>query len=143
MSDRLAEWRQALAPRELTLSSGLTVLIRPVPLINLIMSGVIQLTLMCLARGGRPTKSGETITDEAIKMTPVIDIVVMAAVIDPPVTSDGAGDSIAVADIDYSDRVTIFEEANRPAAALQPFREQPNGDVGTAPDSEGVREAAE
>lgn len=143
MSDRLAEWKARLEPREVELSGGLTVLIRPVELQNLVISGRVPLTLLRQAQAIKPQKDGSYKDEEVMKLAGLIDAVVLAAVVDPKVTEDGGEDSIALADIPYADRVRIFEEANRPAAALQNFRQQPNGDGGVAPNSEDLRPETE
>lgn len=142
MSDRLAAWKAATAPREVELSSGLTATIRPVRLENLVLSGSIPLTLLRQAQALKPRKDGTFREEDALEMAVVIDAVVLAAVVDPPLTRDGGADSIALYDIPFTDRVKLFEEANRPATALQSFRGQPDGDAADAPDSEDLRPAA-
>lgn len=142
MSDRLAAWKAATAPREVELSSGLTATIRPVRLENLVLSGSIPLTLLRQAQALKPREDGTFREEDALEMAGVIDAVVLAAVVDPPLTRDGGADSIALYDIPFTDRVKLFEEANRPATALQSFRGQPDGDAADAPDSEDLRPAA-
>jgi hypothetical protein len=142
MSDRLAAWKAATAPREVELSSGLTATIRPVRLENLVLSGSIPLTLLRQAQALKPRKDGTFREEDALEMAVVIDAVVLAAVVDPPLTREGGDDSIALYDIPFADRVKLFEEANRPAAALQTFRGQPDGDAADAPGGEDLRPAA-
>ncbi len=142
MSDRLAAWKAATAPREVELSSGLTATIRPVRLENLVLSGSIPLTLLRQAQALKPREDGTFREEDALEMAGVIDAVVLAAVVDPPLTRDGGADSIALYDIPFTDRVKLFEEANRPATALQSFRGQPDGDAADAPGSEDLRPAA-
>lgn len=142
MSDRLAAWKAATAPREVELSSGLTATIRPVRLENLVLSGSIPLTLLRQAQALKPRKDGTFREEDALEMAVVIDAVVLAAVVDPPLTRDGGADSIALYDIPFTDRVKLFEEANRPATALQSFRGQPTGDAADAPGGEDLRPAA-
>jgi hypothetical protein len=143
MSQRLAAWKARLQPRELELSGGLTVLIRPVELQNLVIGGGIPLTLLKQMQAVKPQKDGTYRDEDAVKLAGAIDAVVLAAVVDPKVTKAGDDDSIAIDDIPYSDRVRIFEEVNRPAAALQSFRGQPNGDAGAASGGEDLPPAAE
>ena len=142
MSDRLAAWKAATAPREVELSSGLTATIRPVRLENLVLSGSIPLTLLRQAQALKPREDGTFREEDALEMAGVIDAVVLAAVVDPPLTRDGGADSIALYDIPFTDRVKLFEEANRPATALQSFRGQPDGDAANAPGGEDLRPAA-
>lgn len=143
MSDRLARWKAANAPREVELSNGLTATIRPVRLENLVLSGSVPLTLLRQAQALKPRKDGLFREEDALEMAGVIDAVVLAAVVDPPLTRDGGDESIALYDIPFADRVRLFEEANRPAAALQSFRGQPDGDAADAPGGEDLRAAAE
>ena len=142
MSDRLAAWKAATAPREVELSSGLTATIRPVRLENLVLSGSIPLTLLRQAQALKPRKDGTFREEDALEMAVVIDAVVLAAVVDPPLTRNGGADSIALYDIPFTDRVKLFEDANRPATALQSFRGQPDGDAADAPGGEDLRPAA-
>lgn len=143
MSERLAAWKARMATRELVLEDGFTVEIRPVQLQNLVMSGRIPMTLVRQMQAVKPKADGTYREEDALKMVAAIDAVVLASVVDPKVTRDGGDDSIALEDIPFADRVRIFEEVNRPAAALQPFRGQPNGDGDVAPGGEELRAAAE
>lgn len=143
MSDFLNEWKARTAPRVIELPSGLHVRVRPVLLENLMLSGTIPLTLMREVQAVRPRKGGGFREEDALKLTPVIDAVVLAAVIDPPLSREGSDETIALDEIPYTDRVAIFEEVNRPAAALASFRQQPDGDADAAPGGEELREAAE
>lgn len=144
MTDRLQQWKQALQPREITLSEGLTMLIRPVKLQSLIMAKRIPVTV--LKRAEAMQKKGTTGIEDAIEMNELIDAVVMAAAVDPRVTVDGGEDSIALIDLPWPDHERIYEEAQRPAAELATFperSEEPGGDPPPAPDGEGVRPDAE
>lgn len=143
MSERLAAWKARLAPREVELPSGLTVLIRPAELQNLATGGRIPLTLLRQMRAIKPQKDGSYREEDAAKLAEAIGAVVLAVVVDPKVTKEGGDDSIAIDDIPYSDQVHIVEEVNRPATDLQPFREQPNGNADAAPGSEDLPPAAE
>jgi hypothetical protein len=143
VSDRLQQWKARSAAREIELSDGLTMVIRPVRLENLVLAGRVPLTLVRQMQALKPQKDGSYRDEDALKMADAINAVVLAAAVDPAVTRDGSDDSVALDDIPFADRVRIFEEANRPAAALQSFRGQPDGDADPAPDGEGVRPAAE
>lgn len=144
MSDRLQRIRQTIAPRPVELSIG-EVLIKPVKLENLVMSRRIPITLVKRMDGMQRTAAGGFKVEDAVEMAEMIDAVVMAAMVDPRVTVDGDEDSLALLDVPWEDRVLIFTEANRPAAALAPFPggEQPGSGDSPAPDGEGVRPEAE
>lgn len=142
MSDRLQAMKTALAPREVTLSIG-TMLVKPVTLENLVMAKRIPLTLVRKMEGVKRTDAGGFRIEDAVEMTDAINAVVMAAAVDPRVTETETADSIAVNDIPFEDRVVVFTEANRPAAAMAGFPGQPGAGADPAPDGEGVRDAAE
>ena len=142
MSDYLTQWKARVAPREIELSDGYKMLIRPVRLENLLMSGQIPLTLLRQVQDIKPGADGTVPEEEALKMVDAIDAVVLAAVAEPRVTREGGEDSIAIADIPFIDRVKIFQEVNS-AATLQPFRGQPDGDADAAPGGQDLPPAAE
>ena len=128
-----------MAPREIELSDGGTVLVRPVKMENLLINRTIPVTLMRQMQAVKPNKDGTYKEEDAIKMAEAIDAVFLAAVVDPKVTRDGGEDSVALDDFAFSDRVRVFEEVNRPAAALQSFRVEPNGDADVALAGEDLR----
>ena len=142
MSDRLAEWRDRVAPREIALSNGLTMLVRPVRLEDLITAGTVPLTLINRAQRIKTQKDGSYKDEDADALSKAVNAVVLAVAVDPRVTKDGAGDSIAVDDIPFLDRLDIFQEVNRPTAAVQSFPGEPNGSDALAPDGEDVQPAA-
>lgn len=144
MSDRLERIRQSIAPRPVETSIG-EFLIKPVRLENLVMARRIPVTLVNKMAGIQRTNAGGFRMEDAVEIAEMIDAVVLAAVMDPPVTKDGGDDSLGLIDIPWEDRVLIFTEANRPAAALAGFpgTGEPGSGGDAAPDGEGVREAAE
>ncbi len=143
MSDFLQAWKARGASRVLELPSGMMVRVRPVLLENLMLDGTIPLTLMRELQAIKPKRDGTLIDEDALKMTPLIDAVVLAAVIDPPLSREGGEESIALDEIGFSDRVFIFEEVNRPTAAMQTFRQQPGGDADATPGGQDLRETSE
>lgn len=143
MSERLSAWQAAVAPREFTLSNGLAVLLRPVSLLNLVVAGTVPVTVLQEMDKARQRKHAPQDVAATVRMAAAIDAVVMAAVADPPITREGGPDSIPLDAIDFNDRVAIFQEVNRPAAAFGNFREQPDGDDAAAPDGQDLRPEAE
>lgn len=131
----LAQWKERTRPRELELSDGFRVRIRPARVENLVISGTIPQTLLREMQAVDPQDDGTYSDEDVQKMLPVIDAVVLAVVIDPPVTRewDEDSDAIALDDIPFVDKVTIFQEVNRPATELQSFRQQPDGDEADPP----------
>lgn len=142
MTDRLTAWRAATAPREIVLSDGRTMLVRRVRLESLAANGTIPVTLMQRASRMKPRKGGEYSEEDIAAYVKAVGAVVMAVAVDPRVTADGAGDSIAVGEIDFLDQQDIFMEVNRPAAAVQSFPVEPNGRDALTPDGENVQPAA-
>lgn len=132
MSERLKAWRLALAPREVELSNGQTVLVRPVNLEDLVLDGSIPVTLGSQIKKLQKTKGGNYRQEDADKLFAMLEPVVLAAVVDPPVTREGDENNLALDEIWLTDRMAIFEEANRAATALKRFRGQPNGDADAA-----------
>jgi hypothetical protein len=67
----------------------------------------------------------------------LINHVVPAAFDSPTVTEFPEGDDeIALSDIDWSDKVTVFQLALLPVDALQSFRDEQNGDVENVPNGD-------
>lgn len=140
MNERLQRIRQNRAPREVTLSDGSTILIRPVKLQNLVMNKRIPLTLVRKMERMDRTPTGGIRLEDAVEVTEAIDAVVMAAAVDPRITVEPTEETLGLDEIDFEDRVLIFTEANRTAAALAPFpvSGQPGSGDDAAPGSEGV-----
>jgi hypothetical protein len=129
----LSRWKMRSAPRELVLSDGYPAAVRPAQLTNLMLNGTIPLTLMGRLKDIEPGEDGEFSPADMAEMLPLIDAVVLAVLIDPPVSREGDDDHIAIDDIPFIDKMTIFQEVNRPAAALEPFRPEPDGDADALP----------
>lgn len=148
MSDELLQaWREHLTPRLVTLSRGLQVMVRPVTMESLVVQGTIPLTLFhesqksARARG----RGAGGIDEEFLKMMPGLHAVVMAAAVSPRIAEAADLDNgvVSIHDIELADRLLIFEEANKAARALHPFRGEPAGDDHAAPDGDDVPAAAE
>jgi hypothetical protein len=117
-------------------------LVKRVRLESLIASGTIPVTLMQRATRMKPRKGGEYSEEDTAAYVKAVGAVVMAVAVDPQVTVDGAGDSIALDSIDFLDQQEIFMEVNRPVAAVQSFPVEPNGSDVAAPDGENLQPAA-
>ena len=144
MSERLAAWRKATAPREIDLGDGLTVLVRRVRLQDLIVTGSVPVTLIddAAAAQKRLTKKGRATADDTRQILPMIDAVVLAVVIDPPLALVADDDHLALESISPDQRMKIFEAVNSEAAALRPFRGQPDGDEAAARGGDDVPQEA-
>lgn len=60
--------------------------------------------------------------DELKQYHDIVDLVVKAAAVDPPVTDNGGDKALAITEIEWPDKVAIFSWANGGASALRPFR---------------------
>lgn len=142
MSDRLAAWRAATDPREIVLSDGLTMLIRPVKLASLVVAGTIPLTLVNRVQRIKQAKGGGYSEEDTAAYVKAVGAVVMAVAVDPKVTKDGKGDSIAIDSMDFLDQQEIFLEVSTPTPAVETFPGEPDGSATSAPDGEDLRDAA-
>jgi hypothetical protein len=127
-SKYLAQWQARRAPRTLELSDGLMVDLRPVDITTLMFSGSIPMPLMREVMEMKPAADGEYDPNDVAVMMPLIDAVVLATVIDPPLSPDGAEGTLPLDAIWFVDKMSIYREVSKPATALQPFRQQPDGD---------------
>lgn len=145
MSDFLSQWKNVLGPEVVELPSGLHAQIsRAARLENLVASGRIDNTLIEAVQKVKADKQGRVNdTREIQKLVPAINAVVMAVVLDPKITEEGGEDSIPVNDIPLMDRIWIFEQTNKAAINLRPFREEPGQPAEAVSDSEGVPDEAE
>ena len=139
-----SQWAHRIAPRTITLDSGIQVVIHPVTVESLVARGTIPLTLVQdaeRATAGKGKRGGE---ENFLLTIPIINAVVMAAAVEPRF-ADVADIESGVLSIDVlslAERTLIFEEANAAATALAPFREQPGGDADTAPSGKNIRAVA-
>jgi hypothetical protein len=141
----LAEWRMSKRA-ELDLPSGLHVQVRKVKLIDLALSGKIPETLtkdmLKLAEG--PV---EVEPSELPRLMQVFDAVVRAMLVEPGIVETAAEcdeTHITVDELDYEDKVMMFQWANGGAEALRPFRADGGGDdLPAGADGKAVRAQAE
>ena len=74
----------------------------------------------------------------------LVNIVVKAALVNPRIVdTPTADDEIAITDIDFGDRLIIFQLARQPVSVLFRFRQGQAPTVDPVPESEAVREATE
>jgi hypothetical protein len=127
----LATWRaKRAAGITRTLPSGLRVRLRPVKLVDLIMLGEIPQTLDALVK--RASSEGFGVQDVQ-QFTPLINAVVKACVIEPPIADVADETHLALSELDFDDRLNVFLFANGTAEAVRPFPVQPTGTVEPAP----------
>jgi hypothetical protein len=140
---KLDEWRKG---REfsMTLTSGLEVRLRRLGVVDLAAQGRVPAPLVGLVNevieGGGLSVSKCQDFEQYGKL---VDLVVMAAMIEPKVAEHGDAEHLGLDELTLNDKTEIFEELHREANRLAAFRSEQAGDVGTAPDSGGVSPAAE
>jgi hypothetical protein len=124
------EWRKA---REegyvITLPSGNAIRLRSIALDTLILSGKLpDLLTPVAARSLWTFDDGGAIADEtemAKNYAELIHLIVRAGVIEPRIVENPeADDEISMDDLEFNDKVFIFNACIAPAAALQNFRDK-------------------
>jgi hypothetical protein len=125
MATNVKEWKKT---EEMILPSGNVVELRRVSLMDLIAQSSIPDTLSALAVEVTTAKAGPKLDANQLRQyEQVVNAVVKAAVVSPAITEQGGADSLAVREVDWVDRIQIFQWANGAATALRPFRGQPGG----------------
>ena len=119
----LATWR-AQREQTLTLPSGLTVRVRRVQLLDLAAQGMVPAPLhdqvQALINHAAQQHLAVTLA-EFPQHAAVIDMVVTAAVIDPPIAAVADEAHLAVSELEFADRLAIFSWAHQEASALATF----------------------
>ncbi len=125
----LAEWRAARL-RNVDLPSGLTVTVRDVGISDLVLSGRVPNTLMSVfvqATEGSEAEAekmaGEAITKNADDFAKMLDAMVTACLVEPRISDKPGDDCITLAEMPMGDKLFLFNEMNREAAAVRSFRE--------------------
>lgn len=144
---RLDLWREKLnATEEIELPSGPAVVRAHVTVLDLAAAGQIPTTLLTelddLNRKtkGDPAKAG---ADLLTKIMPALDALVLAALVDPPVTRDGGADSLSLAEVPMVDKLALFARLNGAADTLRPFRGQEGQSDGASHSGNGVSPTSE
>lgn len=136
------EWRK---PREegyvVTLPSGHAARLRPVALDVLIITGKLPDLLTPLAAKSLWLETdSEKIGNEAEQArgyAELVNLIVPAAMLEPRMVTDPQNDDeIGPEDMDFVDKVAVFQLATQPAEVLRRFRDQQARDVATISDSE-------
>lgn len=139
--EQLKEWRKRRSA-ELDLPSGLAVTLRHVSLIDLAGAGKVPETLSTLVDQAR---EGSVSLAEFNQLAELINLVARNAIIDPPLLADGQepdDDHLSLDELDWDDRIAIFNECNKGAIQLEPFRSQSAADVVVAQPGDGLRSEA-
>lgn len=128
MTTSAANWKRDF---EMTLPSGNVIRLKRVSLVDLLVQGAIPDTLSARAVEMAHAQPRKLTTEELSEYEGVVNLVVKAAAVEPRVADRAGDDTLALADLDFVDRVQIFNWANGGVHNLRPFR----GDTGGPPQS--------
>lgn len=147
MSDRLQAMKARVAPREIETSLG-PVLVRPIRVENLVLAGVLPLTLVTKLQNlsHRPGRSKDRELQDTIEALPAVKAILFAAAVDPRIGETTTDEVMGWDEFSNDDHLLIVTEALRPAAELAPFParpEEPEPGAVDAPDGGDLRGAAE
>lgn len=140
-------WRRPRTVGEtVTLPSGNVATLRPVALDMLIASGKLPDLLTPIAAKSLWTETDtSTIADQvetAKGFAELINLIVPLAVLRPHIVDDPqSDDEISLADIDFSDKIAIFQLATGGSQTLSLFRKGQEANVEPVLDGENVRPA--
>lgn len=131
----LPEWREQKKMGEAaTLPSGLEISIRRVAITDLAEQGkipaLLQPKLNELMAGGKATVTVNQFTEYA----EIINLVCRACIVEPA--------ELDIMELDYADRLSIFQWANEVTAGLKTFRGEPERVVGVGRTFEEIRTEA-
>jgi hypothetical protein len=118
----LAEWRASLQ-ETITLPSGLGVTLRKVALLDLVAQGKIPTPLLGLIESlsNNPKLLNDFKIEDVPQFTAMLDIVVRAAVIDPPLGESADDEHLQVGELTLDDKMMIFNWGNAGTKAIAPF----------------------
>ena len=142
-------WRKkSRASHLIVLPSGNTARLRPVSLDTLVLSGEMPDVLSTLAAQTLfADVDFEDIAEEGKVSKGYVDLInriVPAAFAEPRVVDEPQGsDEIALSDIDWGDKVVVFQLALLPTDAVEKFRQEQDGDVEDVSDGDDVAEQTE
>lgn len=126
----IAEWRTN-RKQLFDLPSNNRILLKRVGLMDLIAVARIPKTLSAMAaQVASKTRIGELGPDDLRQYAEVVNVVVQACAVEPKVGPEASDDTLALHEIDFVDKVAIFNWANGAANALRPFR--PDQQAGAA-----------
>lgn len=142
-------WRK---PREVgeivTLPSGNVARLRPVAVDALLAAGRIPDLLSGIAAktlwAETDTASIAEQAEQAKGFADLINLIVPLAMLEPRVVAEPTGDGeIALDDVEFSDKIAVFQLSTGGSTVLKSFREQQARVVATVPDGEDVQPATE
>lgn len=119
----LQEWREKQRQGEaFELPSGLVVRLRRVGLLDLLSQGSVPAPLVGMVQMLIEKANHQLGAEQFPQFAQSIDLVVKAAMVDPPV-ADAPGEGVlGIGELSIADRLAVFAWANAPAEELRPFR---------------------
>jgi len=142
-------WRQAREVGEIvTLPSGNVARLRPVAVDALLAAGRIPDLLSGIAAKTIWTETDTaTIAEQAEtakRFADLINLIVPLAMLEPRVVAEPEGDGeIALEDVEFADKIAIFQITTGGATVMRSFREQQARAMAPVPDGEDVQPATE
>lgn len=142
-------WRQ---PRQegfvVVLPSGNAARLRPVALDQMILAGKLPDLLTPLAAKTLWTNTDEAEIGNQIELAKgfaqLVNMIVPLAMMEPKIVEDPlADDEIAIEDIDFGDKVAVFQLATQPATFLRAYRDQQAANVATVSNGQGGEQPAQ
>ncbi len=121
----LQAWRKKMQEgEEMELPSGLVVRLVRVSMIDLALRGDVPSPLVAAVNQVMNKGIGNLTVENAAEHAGAINLVVKAAVVEPPVKDKGDEKSLGVNELPIIDRLAIFRECNRYGEQLRPFRRE-------------------
>lgn len=146
----LAEWR-ASRRHELTLPSGLVVVVRDVDMTDLFVTGMLPDSVIDLANSSSESGKEELELEEVLALVKkngkdfadMMDAFVQAALVEPKVGETADDEHITLAELPMGDKTAIMQFVNRGAEQMRPFRPETGEPVAAVQPGDGVRKKAE
>jgi len=122
----LQAWRKKQQEGErVTLPSGLEVRVKRVGLLDLAAQGNVPAPLLGMVEKVLDSQTHKLVMADFPDYAALINSVVLAAVIDPPIADEADATHLAVDELPMGDRLALFNWANEVATKLEPFRKEP------------------
>jgi hypothetical protein len=122
--EMLAQWR-ASRHHPLTLPSGMNVWVRDASIMDLMLTGKIPQTMLGLIAAEADKGNGQLDLQkmaESNEFGTLVNNIVLLSVIEPPLAAKGDADHLGLDELPASDKMAIFEFANREVETAKPFR---------------------
>ena len=116
----------------MTLPSGQVATLRRVHLLDLVESGRIPDELSGVVLEVIDEGVKKPSLEDLSAYIEVVNLVCMAAFVDPPVAEKGSDEALGVEEVPFLDRAEVFRWCNEGARKLRPFRKEQDGAVAPA-----------